>query len=263
MESFDAGFAKWEAKMRPQPWVTPTVVKSHSEGGATIEVAEDGSFRVTGESPDKDRTTLTLNLQGTGFTGLRLEALPLDSLAGKGPGRSENGNFVLGEIEVVSIPKGNPLGARRVKLKTATADFSQTNWPVAKTIDGDPATGWAISTEFGKRHVALFEAAEDFGQEDGILLVVTLVQEFGTRHTLGHGRLSVTRGPRPVRHLGLTQETEASLLADPSERTEEQLDLLHRAFLKTAPALAHQLRLASARDLAWALANSPGFLFNR
>jgi hypothetical protein len=66
-----------------------------------------------------------------------------------------------------------------------------------------------------------------------------------------------------VRHLGLTQETEASLLTDPSERTEEQLDLLHRAFLKTAPALAHQLRLASARDLAWALANSPGFLFNR
>lgn len=261
--TFAAGQSAWEIKMQPRPWVTPAIVATRSEGGATIEVAEDGRFTVTGESPDKDRTTLTLEVQGTGFTGLRLEALPLESLAGGGPGRAENGNFVLGEIEVVAIPKGNPLGARRVKLKTATADFSQTNWPVAKTIDGDPATGWAISTEFGKRHVALFEAAEDFGQEDGILLVVTLVQEFGTRHTLGHGRLSVTRGPRPVRHLGLTQETEASLLADPSERTEEQLDLLHRAFLKTAPALAHQLRLASARDLAWALANSPGFLFNR
>ena len=48
----------------------------------------------------------------------------------------------------------------------------------------------------------------------GILLVVTLVQEYGSRHTLGHGRLSVTRAPRPVRHLGLTQETEASLLAE-------------------------------------------------
>ncbi|HIK60081.1 MAG TPA: DUF1553 domain-containing protein [Planctomycetes bacterium] len=267
MESFVAGFAKWEAewetKMRLQPWVTPTVVKSHSEGGATIEVAEDGSFRVTGESPDKDRTSLTLNLQGTGFTGLRLEALPLDSLPGKGPGRAENGNFVLGEIEVVSIPKGNPLGARRVKLKTATADFSQADWPVAKTIDGDPATGWAIMPQFGKRHVAVFEAAEDFGQEEGVQLVVTLVQQYRSRYTLGHGRLAVTRSPRPVHHMGLSLETEVSLLTSAEERTQEQLELLHRAFLKTMPTLAHQLRLACARDLAWALANSPSFLFNR
>jgi hypothetical protein len=133
---------------------------------------------------------------------------------------------------------------------------------VAAAIDGDPATGWAITPEFGKRHVAVFEAAEDFGQEDGILLVVTLKQPHGTRHTLGHGRLSVTRGPRPVRHLGLTHETEISLLTDPETRSEEQLDLLHRALLKATPTMAAQIRLASARDLAWALATSPSFLFN-
>jgi hypothetical protein len=66
-----------------------------------------------------------------------------------------------------------------------------------------------------------------------------------------------------VRHVGLTRETEVSLQTEASARTEEQLELLHRAFLKTMPTMAHQMRLASARDLAWALANSPGFLFNR
>jgi len=258
-----AGQIAWETKLRPQPWVTQAPISTQSEGGATVEVADDGSFKVTGDSPDVDRTTLTLEVEGTGFTGLRLEALPLEGLVGGGPGRSDNGNFVLGEIEVVAIPRSNPLAARRVVLKTATADFSQASWPVAHAIDGNPATGWAVMPEFGKRHVAVFEAAEDFGQEGGIQLVVTLVQQFGTRHTLGHGLISVTRSPRPVRHLGLPQETETALRTDPSDRSEEQLDLLHRAYMKATPAMAKQIRLASARDLAWALANSPSFLFNR
>ena len=262
-DAFAVGQNAWETKLRPQPWSTSIPVATLSEGGATVEVADDGSFKVTGESPEMDRTTLTLEVEGTGFTGLRLEALPSDSLPAGGPGRGDNGNFVLGEIEVVAVPMSNPLAARRVVLKTATANFSQASWPVAHAIDGNPATGWAVMPEFGKRHVAVFEAAEDFGQEGGIQLVVTLVQQFGTRHTLGHGRISVTRGPRPVRHLGLPQETETALLADPSDRTEAQLDLLYGAYLKTAPAMAHQIRLACARDLAWALANSPSFLFNR
>jgi hypothetical protein len=252
----------WENKMRAQAWITPPIIATQSEGKATYEIAEDGSFKATGNSPDKEQVTFTLDLQGTGFTGLRLEALPLESLVAGGPGQAENGNFVLGEIEVVAIPKLDILAARRIQLSAATADFSQAKWPVAAAIDGDPATGWAITPEFGKRHVAVFEAAEDFGQEDGILLVVTLKQPYGTRHTLGHGRLSVTRGPRPVRHLGLTHETEISLLTDPETRSEEQLDLLHRALLKATPTMAAQIRLASARDLAWALATSPGFLFN-
>ncbi len=255
--------AAWELKMRPNEWITPPIIEAQSEAGATIEVAEDGSFSVTGESPDTDRTTLRLRVDGTGFTGLRLEVLPLETLSAGGPGRGDNGNFVLGEIEVMAIPSSNPLGARRIPLKTATADFSQDGWPVAHAIDGKPATGWAIMPKFGERHVAVFEAAEDFGEEEGLLLIVTLVQPFGTRHTIGKGRLSVTRAERPVRHLGLDQETATSLLTEASERTEAQLDLLHRAFLKTAPEFVQQLRLASARDLAWALANSPGFLFNR
>jgi hypothetical protein len=263
VEAFAAGQSAWETKRRRQPWTTQPPVATRSEGEATVEVADDGSFKVTGDSPDVDRTTLTLEVEGTGFTGLRLEALPLEGLAGGGPGRADNGNFVLGEIEVVAIPRSNPLAARRVTLKTATADFSQVGWPVAHAIDGNPATGWAVMPEFGKRHVAIFEAAEDFGQEGGIQLVVTLVQQHGTRHTLGHGRLSVTRGPRPVRHLGLTQATETALRTDPNDRSEEQLDLLHRAYMKATPAMAKQIRLASARDLAWALANSPSFLFNR
>ena len=36
-----------------------------------------------------------------------------------------------------------------------------------------------------------------------------------------------------------------------------------RTFIDAHPALAQKIRLGAAQDVAWALANSPAFLFNR
>lgn len=263
LKAFTVGQNAWEAKMGDTLWFTPTILKAQSEGGVTIEVAEDGSFLMTGASPDTDRTTITMVVKESGYTGLRLETLPHDSLPGGGPGRATNGNFVLNELEVIAIPKSDILGVERVPLKVATADFSQSNWAVAGAIDGDPAKGWAITPQTNQRHVAVFEAENNFGKEGGTILVVTMTQMYGSQHTLGRGRISLTRSPRPIRYKGLNQETTLALLTDPGSRTDEQLQLLHRAYLLTAPDMTAQIRLATARDLAWALATSPSFLFNR
>jgi len=38
---------------------------------------------------------------------------------------------------------------------------------------------------------------------------------------------------------------------------------VHRTFVETAPDLRDKVRLGALQDVAWALANSPAFLFNR
>lgn len=261
--AFAQGQEEWETQVRSPHWFTPTILEAHSDEGATIELAEDGSFLVTSTSPATDRLTITLALDQGQYTGLRLEVLPHDSLPEGGPGRSINGNFVLSELEVIAIPKSDVLGAESVPLQVATADFSQNSWPVAAAIDGDPAKGWAIIPHSGQRHVAVFESQKDFGDERGTIVVITMTHLYGTQHTIGRGRLSFTRSARPIRHNGLSNETEIALLTEPDARTAVQLDLLHRSYMQTVPQVAAQLRLATARDLAWALATSPSFLFNR
>jgi len=134
---------------------------------------------------------------------------------------------------------------------------------VANAIDGRPNTGWAVSPRFNQRHVAVFEAAEDFGAPGGTQLVVTLKQQYGSKHNIGRLRVSVTESPRPVRHHGLPDQVLAALAREPAQRDEQQRALVHRTFLATVPDMARNIRRGALEDLAWALVNSPAFLFNR
>ena len=73
----------------------------------------------------------------------------------------------------------------------------------------------------------------------------------------------MTSSERPVRHHGLPDQVIAALAVPPAERDDAQRDLAHRAFVETAPDLRDKVRLGALQDVAWALANSPAFLFNR
>ena len=92
-----------------------------------------------------------------------------------------------------SLTIGGPVALR---LASATADFEQVDWEVAKAIDGDPATGWAIAPRQSTDHVAVF--ATDRALEGPHELRLSLVQEYGERHTLGRFRIAVTDAPPPV-----------------------------------------------------------------
>ena len=83
--------------------------------------------------------------------------LPDPSLPAQGPGRAPNGNFVLNEFKVGAKAEGAAGDFKPVALHNAQADFSQDACAVAGAIDGNPATGWAISPQFGKPHTAVFE----------------------------------------------------------------------------------------------------------
>jgi hypothetical protein len=130
-------------------------------------------------------------------------------------------------------------------------------------VDGKLETGWAIMPAFGERHVAVFETSEDFGSPAGTMLVVTLEEQFGTMHTLGHLRLSLTDSDRPVHYMGLPDTVELALAKPASARTDcrPQRDLV--ALRRHASDVATRIRMGATQDLAWALANSPAFLFKR
>jgi hypothetical protein len=111
--------------------------------------------------------------------------------------------------------------------------------------------------------VAVFELAQDLEAADGALLVLRLDQPFGSRHTIGKLRLSWTDSARPVRHHALPEPVLAALKTPAEERSDGDRQVLHAHVLAERGDLRDAIRLGATQDLAWALANSAGFLFNR
>jgi hypothetical protein len=244
--------------------------------GATFKLLDDKSISVTGNN-GKDTYTIVADTELQGITGIRLEALADSSLPAGGPGRAQNGNFVVSEFKLSSAPKSDPGKSKPVSLQNPSADFSQESWNITGAIDGNEGTGWAVSPAFNQNHAAIFELAADVGNEGGTRLSIDLVQQFpdGT-HTLGRFRLSVTRSPRPLVMNKLPDNIAAALAVPAEQRSDEQKALLNNHYLaqdgeyqrlkgevQRAEEQQKNKRLIGVQDLAWALINTPGFLFNR
>jgi hypothetical protein len=172
-----------------------------STGGATLALQPDGSLLAGGQIASPDTYTVTADTPLAGITAIRLEALPDDTLPGRGPGRAVNGNFAVTGIRVKACPRGKLDQAIAVPLQNPKADFAQESyggWPVTAALDGDPQTGWSIDPEEGQPHEAVFETQQPVGFEGGTTLTVELDQ--GDReHSLGHFRLAVsTSQPVPA-----------------------------------------------------------------
>jgi len=254
--------AAWEEGLLPlAEWRTLKPVTAVSSGAAKMTIRDDDSVLVAG-GPEKDVYDVVVSTDLSRITGLRIEALPDEELPLGGPGRNGSGNFVLSELRVNAVPVASPQEARPITLRNASADFSQDGWPVGNSIDGDDTTGWAVHPNYGVAHAAVYEVAEELDFEGGALLIFNLAQHYGSNHTLGSLRISVTDSERPVRHHGLDEDVVRAVNVPAAERTPEDEALIHAHFISTQPDLADAIRLAGTQDLAWALANSPAFLFN-
>jgi hypothetical protein len=107
-----------------------------------------------------------------------------------------------------------------------------------------------------------------------LYFTAALDQRFGTKHTIGKFRLSVTTDPNPRLQSPLTPEQLALLDTPIEKRTQAQKDQLRQMYLaqdKEYARLAADAsdvppadpRVLGAQDLVWALINTPAFLFNR
>jgi hypothetical protein len=269
--------ADWEKTVRNSPvWTILEPASASTQKGKSILTKQsDHSLLASGENPFPELYTVTADCKLKVITAVRLEVLPHPSLPARGPGRANNGNFVLNEFTLTAGPKANPQAAKPVALRNAIADFSQNGFAVAGAIDGNFDSGWAVSPQMGQAHVAIFEIATpiDSGQE--ITLTFHLDQRWpGKDHNLGRFRLSVTASQPPFSLMGPPEAMARILRSEPDQRTGKQKAELAKYYrsLDTELARLNQAvenhyvpadkRLLGAQDLAWALINSEAFLFN-
>jgi hypothetical protein len=168
-------------------WSLPTATLK-TASNAKAEPAADNSWHVTGEIPEVDTYTLTLDTDAVGIDRLKLETLTEGEI---GPGRTPHGNFVLTEISATVAPKDKPEAATPVKIVRATADFAQAMFPVEHAFDGNNKSGWAVDGQGRKDRTATFVFEKPVGFEGGTRLTIKLDQQYGGKHTIARLRASL------------------------------------------------------------------------
>jgi hypothetical protein len=241
-----AGQADWEvafgkrAAGAPKEYILE-IADFDSTGGATHEILADKSVLISGEpAPDKDTYEVEVRTKLTGIRGIKLETLTDNSLPGKGPGRGDEKrpNFVLNNFSVTVAPAAKPEQAKPVKFTSATASFSQGNFPVANLLKTDNTAkgGWAIGTRFHEPHWAMLETVEPVGFPEGTVLKFKLEQNFGASRTIGRLRLSAITGN--VSGQALPAELSDALNTSVAKRTAKQKKALTDYRLKQSPEFA-------------------------
>ena len=124
-----AGQTKWEQSFPLDlKWTATKPAAASSSGGSELAIADDASIKVaTGSKTAQYTIEIPLDAtaspvggatgQQTSVNALRLEALPDESLPGKGPGFG-GGNFVVSKLSaIVQPPEGSRLTGRIVRVE--------------------------------------------------------------------------------------------------------------------------------------------------
>lgn len=109
--------SKWEAAF-PLNLTWQTLKPSAARSAAAVEtkIDESGAVHVAGGAAN-DNYTIEMPLPQSTIRAMRLEALPEDTLPGKGPGHA-GGNFVMTKVAaLITPPSGSSLNGRFVRVE--------------------------------------------------------------------------------------------------------------------------------------------------
>ena len=242
---------EWEKGLREHTtdWKPLDAVSVSSAEGATLTKLPDFSVLAGGKRPEVDTYTFLAGSSLEKITALRLEVLADDSLPMHGPGRQDNGNLHLSELQLFVEGVDQPL-----PLVNPVADFDQTDWGIARAIDGVESTAWGIHPQVGKSHQATLELKEPLRLLPGVKIRIVLAQRHGRGHLIGRFRLSVTDHAPPVR-FDFRPEPIAAILAIPAaQRTPPQV--LELAIFQQQQATEHELALLPKPRMIYAAAGN-------
>jgi len=194
----EAWLAEPTRKIARPKWIVLDLVETQSAGKAEFSKLADGSVLAGGKNPKDDTYTLVAHTRLRGITAVRLEALTHESMIEGGPGRGDNGNFVLTDFRLKAAPLNAKEKPTPVKLVQPRASVEPYGYPSGAAIDENQESGWGGAAPFGRDHAAVFNTQSDLGFDGGTVLTFTLKFVINPRHTIGRPRLSVTPAPRPT-----------------------------------------------------------------
>jgi len=197
---FSAWLKEYKAEESQSPWEILNIQEIQSSGGSKYAEQSDGSWLAIGTAPGNEVITITATSRIKNASKIRIEALKDKSLPNGGPGRANNGNFALGQIDVSIESKAN---LYQVNLSGAQATHQQNagTLSVAASIDADPISGWAVDAGgIGKDQAAVFQFSEPVQTEEPFIWKVQLTFNHpNQRHSMGRFRMSVSnRTDAPV-----------------------------------------------------------------
>jgi hypothetical protein len=202
-----------------------------SKNGATLTILEDGSVLASGKNPDTDVHEVTFKTPMANIGGMKLEALPDDSLPHGGPGRSEDsGNFVLTAIDGQALSIDDSAKTQKIVFSGAEATYAQNGFAVSNVIGKEPKTGWAVDKAKDKKNLsATFTLADPIRYAGGSTIHLKFHYESkkNKQHTMGHFRLSLASGPF------LPPEVAAGLSVTTDRRTPAQKQKIRDHFRNT------------------------------
>ncbi len=199
-KSLTAEQMKWEVGFvaLKAEWQVLDATGFKSTGGATLTKQDDKSLLASGTRPAHDVYEIAARSMLTNISAVRLEVLTHPSLPNTGPGRYDNANFVLSELELEAVSIADPSQKLRVKFASAQADYSQEKYNITGAIDGKPATGWAVDGPVrNKDCTAWFYPDKPFGFAGGTELRFALRHQTIGGHSIGRPRLSVSTSADP------------------------------------------------------------------
>ena len=220
----EAGVAtanKWlSEKTSKTTWFTAAPATLKASNGATLVPLADRSIRASGKA-DKGTYTLTFKTPLRNIRGVRLEALTDESIKGNGPGLSENGNFVVTEIELSAAPIGNEKAVKKFEFVSGKSDYTQDAFAIDQAIDGKKGDqrGWAVANRGGMIHWATLTTKDPIDFESGALITIVIHQNHNAvDHRLGRFRISFAIDQGEI-DLGLPEEFAA--IAGAAEATRD------------------------------------------
>jgi hypothetical protein len=235
----DAAQAKWEsetvAKNQWQPLEYTALV---ARFGSKLTKQPDGAILSEGLNPPQEVYNITAKSKLKNITAFKLEVIADDN---KGPGRADDGNFVLSDLEVYAAPAGGESQRTLVDLKSAKVDFVQAGFDVNMTLNTrEPGhqSGWAVHPQVAQSHWGVWNFNKAVANEAGTTLSFTINHHYGNgKFLLRKFRILVSDKENPEGGFSLSDNLLAVLTTPAQKRDAEQKKTIAAHYRSIAPEL--------------------------